>query len=700
MALIGTIRKNFWFVLILLGMALAAFILMDMKGSNNGMSAQRTMGEIAGQKIDYADFNRAEEALYSGNPDVYSRRDALWNYFKEKAVVDNEADALGLAVTRDELMDLQFGNRLSPVIQNNFRNRQTGQVDRSTLLQYKQMIENGEELPAKFRSFWAEQEKQIIKSELQSKMGNLVSKGMYTPTFLVEETAAANSGKVELAYVKIPFDEIDANVEVSDADITAYINDHKADYTSEEETRVLQYAVVDVLPTASDSASWLTEISGLIPNFKSTDNDSAFAVNRNGMYSSVYFSNDALPEVLQGKLDAVSVGDTYGPYVDQGAYIVTKVLDKRVMPDSVEAKHILRRITTGTPEDYAAADAYADSLLNLYNRGTKFETLAEENSQDPSSSAKGGDLGTMAQGQGYASLPVFRNAIFNGSENRVYKVKSPAGVHLVKVEDQIYNDRNDKFQVATIATPIIPTETTQNAINDKLTDLITDNRDFASLESAMTGMGYNFETSAPLKANDYRIGALGTDNSSREMVRWAYETDVNVGEVSPTVYSYSDKVNYYDNKYVVAALKNIQPAGTYTAESMRSTLENVVANKKKAESILSGLSTDLSAVASQYGVKVDTARNVSMSSSFVPGIGTENEVIAKAFATDTNGTAKIVGTSGVFVISPVAKTEGTVGNVLSQKQLRTRAARNQAELKTIEALKKNAKVDDKRATFF
>lgn len=698
MALIGTIRRNFWFVLILLGLALAAFILMDMQGSGGGAGATtRTMGEINGQKLDYADFNRAEDALYSGNPDVFSRRDALWNYFKEKAVVDNQSEALGLAVTTDELMDLQFGNRLSPVITNNFRNPQTGQVDRQSLLRFKQQIESGEELGPKFKSFWAEQEKQIIKSELQSKLGNLVSKGMYTPSFLVEETGAANSSAVEMAYVKIPFDEIDANVEVTDADINAFIADNKKQYTSEEETRVIQYAVVDVVPTAEDSAQWLADINGLVPEFISTESDSFFAASHNGAYANMYFSNESLPEALKGKLDAVATGSTYGPYTDQGSYIVAKVLDRKVMPDSVEAKHILRRITTGTPEDYAAADAFVDSLWNEYRKGAKFATLAEENSQDQSNSAKGGDLGTFSQGR---MVPAFNDAAFNGKVGGLYKVKTQFGVHLLKVEDQIYNDRNDKFKIATISTPIIPTERTQNAINDKLNDLITEHRDFAGLESALTADGYRFETSAPLKQNDYRIGTLGTDNASRDMVKWAYEYDVNVGEVSPTVYAYSDKINYYDNKYVVAALKSIQPAGLYSAESMRSTLENVVANRKKGESILGGLSTDLASVASQYGVKVDTARNVTMSSSFVPGIGSENEVIAKAFATDVNGTAKVLGSSGVFLISPINKTNGTVGNVISQKQLRTRAARNQAELKTIEALKKKAKVTDNRATFY
>ena len=78
-------------------------------------------------------------------------------------------------------MDLQFGNRLSPIITNNYRNSQTGQVDRATLQQHKQLIEGNESLAPQFENFWVEQEKQIQKTELQAKIGNLVSKAIYTP---------------------------------------------------------------------------------------------------------------------------------------------------------------------------------------------------------------------------------------------------------------------------------------------------------------------------------------------------------------------------------------------------------------------------------------------------------------------------------------------------------------------------------------
>ena len=68
MALIGKIRKNMWLVIVLLALALAGFIIMDMTNANNSGSfgSRTTIGEVAGEKIDYMDFQRAESALYSG----------------------------------------------------------------------------------------------------------------------------------------------------------------------------------------------------------------------------------------------------------------------------------------------------------------------------------------------------------------------------------------------------------------------------------------------------------------------------------------------------------------------------------------------------------------------------------------------------------------------------------------------------------
>ena len=120
MALIGKIRKNFWFVLLLLGLALAAFIMMDMTGSSGpgGAVTSMTMGNVDGQKINYQDFSRTEQAYYrNAGTDIFQKRKTIWDFYVENALVNKEADALGLNVSREELMDLQFGPNPSQIIQ-------------------------------------------------------------------------------------------------------------------------------------------------------------------------------------------------------------------------------------------------------------------------------------------------------------------------------------------------------------------------------------------------------------------------------------------------------------------------------------------------------------------------------------------------------------------------------------------------------
>ena len=130
MALIGKIRKQSWLLLVLIGLALLAFLMMDSIGQGLGGGTMPPVVEVDGNKVDWVDFQNAERILYTGSTaDVFSRRNYLYNYFVDRAIVGEEAEANGLNVPREELMELQFGNNLSPLIQQRFANPQTGAVD-------------------------------------------------------------------------------------------------------------------------------------------------------------------------------------------------------------------------------------------------------------------------------------------------------------------------------------------------------------------------------------------------------------------------------------------------------------------------------------------------------------------------------------------------------------------------------------------
>lgn len=704
MALIGTIRNNFWLVLIVLGLALASFVIMDMVGaSQRGGGAQANMGSVAGTDIDYREFQRAESALYSGSNDVYGRRNSLWNYFVEKAILDKQAEGLGLGVSKDELMDLQFGTNLSPVIQNNFRNPQTGQVDRQQLNQFKTALENGDPLNDNFISFWGAQEKQIVKTAVQDKLSNMVSKAMYTPTWMVEQDNKIAGEQVNFEYVRIPFSDIDQEVTVSDADIDAYVKENAAQYIPEEDNKVLQYAILDVLPTAADSALWKGELMNSSESFRTATNDSLFAANNNGFLSPVYASVEDMSETIKSIVPTMNVGQVYGPYVEGTNYVMVKLIDTKVVPDSVEAKHILRSVPQGSPASaYDAAMSYLDSLESLYaSRRVSWDSLAIKNSQDPGSASKGGDLGTFVQGR---MVKPFNDAAFFGKEGGLYKVKTQFGAHLIKVDRQVFKNREPKYQLAFISIPITPSEDTQNDLFDKVANIIDNNRTMDGLKTAIAQVpGMSLKTAAPVKQNDYIFATLGSGQNSRDIIQWAFDESTSVGDVSPSVYTVSDPVNYYNKQYVVAGLESANKAGEYSVASLRPTVEGLVANRLKGQALAKSLQvSDLASLAGQYEADVKSANNVTFSMSAIPGVGAEPKVQAAALALSEGSLSQpIVGNGGVYVIKPTSKTTGAMAsNVPAKRRDMNSTARSKVGFGLMSALKGMFDIEDKRSNFF
>ena len=699
MALIGKIRQHFWFVLILLGLALAAFLIMDTSLSNTSRGASDAqIGSVNGEKIDYNEFTKTEQAYFGGSTaDAFAKKNTIWNYFVEKTLVKEEAGNMGLSVSYDELMDLQFGTPPSPIITQN-------QWKPADLQSIKNSLTSGEPVRPELEAYWAEQERQIMNDALKTKMNSIISKSIYTPSWLAEESFANENTKVDFRYVKIPFDQIDgAGIEVSDSDIKNYVSTRKEEFEQKEETRIAEYAVFDVVPTASDSASWLEKANELKTNFMKAANDSLFVTSNKGYYTHLYNKLDVLSESNRNAIAALNPGEYYGPFSEKGSYAVVKMIDKKVIPDTVQAQHILRRIDPNNPASNATAEAFIDSLNTVYKRGrVSFDTLAVRHSEDPGSGAKGGDLGKFTQ---ETMVPEFAQAAFvYGKEGGVYKVKTQFGYHLIKVGDQIYNDTESKYKFASVSLDIIPTQETQDTKYDEITELISQNREVGELTKALESYpNVSLQTTAPLKINDYAIGNLSSGQTQRDMVKWAFDATTEIGDVSTDVYRFSDPVRYYDNKYVVLTLKSIVPAGMPTMDVLRSQIGTTVLNQMKGEKLKNSLSiTSLDDVASQYNTTVETATDVTAASPFVPGVGTEPEVIGTAFDLAAQSVSNpIVGDSGVFVVEKVRTMDaGAPTNIPFLKNSVSTATRSQVGFKIIENMKERANITDKRASFF
>ncbi|GJM34999.1 MAG: peptidylprolyl isomerase [Saprospiraceae bacterium] len=696
----------------MIGLGLGGFLIMDMMSAGNpggGSSSQFVLGKIAGEKIDRGNFERVYSLVYGNSSgDVYSRRNFLWNYFVEEKLVTQESEAIGLGVSNTELIDLEFGPNPSPIIVQRFSNPQApGQVNREQLNYFKQLIEQGGvkeaidqgQLSPTFPDYWLHQEKEIRKERLQSKINALVSKAMYVPTWLAEMGFAEQNHFVDFTYAKVPFDEIDnSEISLTDADYSAYLKENAARFKVEEETRKMDYVVFDVLPTAADSAANREFIAGLIEPFRIAENDSNFVLSREGQIAPVYYSKDQLSPVIADTVMAMSIGEVYGPYFEAGAYKAVKVLDHVTMADSADTRHILLSATA--PAEFAKAKKTVDSLANLLETGVAtFDSLAIKFSQDPGSASTGGVYEGVTPNQ---FVPQFNEVLFKtGQVGQLYKVRTDFGWHLIEILKRNSNTTT-RVQVAYVMENIVPSKDTQAEAYERASAFAGENRTIDEMIAAAADQpDLSVKTTKALLKNDFSVGEMGAGDDSREIVRWAFTASKD--EVSPTVYTYKDNVAYFDSKYVIVGLKSIQKAGIPSIENIKEEIEPAVINKKKGELLKQQMeSMDMNAVASQYDVPIDTARNATFSQSFVQNLGNEPKVIANAFGLEQGQvSAPIVGESGVFKVMMIKKPVLAAPTNLPQVRQRMASnVRSQVTSNLIQAMKDKAGIEDYRSKFY
>ncbi|GBD97024.1 MAG TPA: hypothetical protein ENG83_03905 [Nitrospirae bacterium] len=103
----------------------------------------------------------------------------------------------------------------------------------------------------------------------------------------------------------------------------------------------------------------------------------------------------------------------------------------------VEEKLKIRQIFFALPEDESqkqAVEARARDLVQRINKGEDFAKLAREFSEDPSRKF-GGDMGYISRGSLLKEIEDVAAALKKGDVSRPFR--SPAGLHIIKLEDRI-----------------------------------------------------------------------------------------------------------------------------------------------------------------------------------------------------------------------------------------------------------------------
>ena len=705
MQIIQSIQKNRYLLAGTIALAIIAFIVTS-DDKKSGSLNSSTIGKVNGDKIQLNDFNKRvkeaedQEAQRSGQSPTSVRsnqiREQMWNQIVAEKIFYEETKKLGITFTSKELSSILLSNdQNNPLLQEQGMTDSTGRLD----------IAKAQEAISNIKKFKGEEKERLdaqltdplILSTLVSKYGSLISASAYYPSWMQEKETAEAKDFANISYVAIGYNEIsDSAVKVTDADVTAYVQKHKKLF-KQEAGRKISYISFSQLPNADDSAKTKEIVGELKQSFAVDTNAKAFVARNNT--SDMQFQDDYLPKskITTSALDTIlsqPQGTVYGPYADNGNFVIAKVLGSKQLPDSVTARHILIATVnpqTGQPivED-SVAKKLADSLFTAIKGGADFATLAAKYSADGSKD-KGGDLGTFAYGK---MVPEFNEFVFNKPVGSKDVVKTQFGYHIIEIQNQ--KDFKPAYKIAFVAKPITASDVTINNASLAATQAAAQ-KDAATLTAYAAKKGLQtIQVPAMIKENDFAVGNL---QDARSLVKWAFTAKE--GNVSEP-FSIGDE-------FVVAKLDKIEKEGLQDAADARPGAEAEIRNQKKAEIIKNklGATPTLESAATAYNKQVLQAgadSSITMAGQIVPGIGVEPKLIGASFNKENQAKASlpIAGTTGVFVIkvnSIQAKPADDAATAAQKVAARITALRGQTT-NWYQGLKEQADIKDNRSKIF
>lgn len=654
------------------------------------------MGTINGKDISFEDFRiKVSNVEKSGQQGMTSAQavNRVWDQEVSIALVSAEFEKLGLRTCEKHILEV-FKNDQS--IGQNQMFQTNGVFD---LAKFKEYFKSNPEQA----QFVKEKEKDAELNAKYQIYNALVKGGMYATESEGKLKYEMEVNKINMDYVAVLYTSVkDADVKISDAEITEYMKKNEKKYKAEE-TREVEYVMLEDKASPEDENevkmtvnalldqrvvyNQATGVNDTLPGFKGAANPINF-VNENSdvPYDSTYVAKKDLPAQFAEQLFALPAGEVFGPYMNGNLYCVSKLIGRKAGANA-KASHILISYEgTQVPNKKEKrtkeqAKAKAESLLaQALANPSSFFILAMTNSDD-SSAQQGGDLGYFGSGQ---MVKPFNDFVFNSPVGKIGLVETDFGFHVINV-----TEKQDAVRLATIAQRVEPSDATTDKLYTKAVkfEMDANEKDFESVAKAAA---LTVNPSVKVKMMDEQFGAAG---NQRQIVRWAFESKTNVGDVK--------RFEVVNVGNVIAKLKKVNEKGLMAIEDAKPTVEPILRNKKKAEKIMAKMKgSSMQAIAAANATTVQQAVDLTVENASIPNAGFERKVVGTGFALGINKTsAPIEGTAGVYVIKPTLITKAPVLKDHKDYVAKVKAQTQGNAGRVIPALKEEAEIEDNRGKF-
>ncbi|MDD2622945.1 MAG: SurA N-terminal domain-containing protein [Bacteroidales bacterium] len=713
MAVIGKIRQHSVILLVVVAVALLAFIVGDfVKPGNKHLSEFIKIGK---QNVDYYTFmdqyNYYSEILkQNGAENVEAEaNNYTFNEMVDSLILQDQYRYLGITITAEEIRDLMVGPN-----PHQYARRFFGGPDGNYDMQLAQgFLDNMDQYDSASKANYLYIERLVEKEAFRNKYLNLLAKSFYTPKIFARKAQEESQMRANLQLAQISYSHelvSDDKITVKEEDMQKWYEENIYRFPQDEELRNIEYVLFEIKPSAQDLQDIENEVREKYAQFLETESPKMFINSMvDARFDSTFYKRNELPLHIDTLLFDAPVGTFIEPFIEDNYWMFAKLLDTESRPDSLHVSFMFFAYEgmQDAPRTKEQTQNIIDSAFLALVNGQNFYEVANQFSDikaDPQNDslrvwlADGSDMVFFDR----STAQEFFDTLNRFSPGIMTKYEAEAGTWIFILNHKTEIEK--KIKVAIGKKIIEASSETFDNIESAANNFVNGTDTYKKFDKKVNDLGLNKRSFERLTAMAYNIPGISVN--AREIIRWAFDEKTEKGAVSA--------VFLLNDVFVVASLKDIYPKGHMALDQVRPFVESMVKREKKAEILTKTMKAtlaktkDIHQIANQYKLNVDTIQ-ISFADRNFGHYGPEAGLIGKIFAQQAGQELILMkGDMGMYLIRvlalniPSSLQMDENGKASTDMYLQQQGMMYQSKVQNsaMPALKKLYKIEDNRHKVF